>query len=341
MCPQPLTVGWCSPVDVSTMERMDHQQYAALLALQSGVVSRRQLHDAAFEPHDLKRLLRQRDLVRLHDGVFINHTGTPTWLQRAWAGVLLAWPAALCDDSAIRATDGPGRSGRDDRIIHLAVDRRRSLSVPPGYRLHRLARFDNKVQWNKTPPRLRIEEALIDVASAAAMDFDAIATLADAISARRTTAGRIREHLAARARIPRRQFLRDVLTDLDRGTCSVLEHGYLTRVERPHGLPTADRQLRDSLNGPVYRDVVYVDLAQVVELDGRLWHDSVDGRDADLDRDLDAAVAGQSTVRLGWGQVFGRPCRTAVRIGGLLAARGWRGPVIRCPDCPQDLPLAG
>lgn len=237
----------------STMGDMDSQAYASLLALQSGVVSRRQLHDAALQPHDLKRLLRRRDLVRLHDGVFVNHTGALTWLQRSWAGVLLAWPAALCHDSAIRAADGPGRSGRDDRTIHLAVDRDRSLAVPPGYRLHRLARLDDKVQWNKTPPRVRIEEALIDVASETSNDFDAIASFADAISARRTTPGRIREHLAARARVPRRDFLRDVLTDLDQGTCSVLEHGYLTLVERPHGLPTADRQLRDSISGPVLR----------------------------------------------------------------------------------------
>ncbi|MGK2866203.1 MAG: type IV toxin-antitoxin system AbiEi family antitoxin domain-containing protein [Mycobacterium sp.] len=320
---------------------MDQKEYASLLALQSGVVSRRQLHDAGLEPHDLKRLLRQRDLVRLHDGVFVNHTGTLTWLQRAWSGVLLAWPAALSHDSAIRAADGPGRSGRDDRTIHLAVDRRRSLAVPAGYRLHRLARLDDKVQWNTTPPRVRIEEALIDVAAEKSDDFDAIATVADAISARRTTAGRIGEHLAARARVPRRAFLRDVLADLDGGTCSVLEHGYLTRVERPHGLPAAARQLRDSVNGPVYRDVVYVELDQVVERDGRLWHDSVEGRDADLDRDLDAAVGRLGTVRLGWGQVFARPCRTAVRIGSLLTARGWDGDLARCPDCPQDLPLAG
>lgn len=320
---------------------MDHHQYASLLRLQSGVVSRRQLHEAALQPHDLKRLVRQRELVRLHDGVFVNHTGQLTWLQRAWVGVLLAWPAALCHDSAIRATDGPGRSGRDARTIHLAIDRGRSLEVPAGYRLHRLARLDAKVRWNTTPPRVRIEEALIDVSAEKEDDFDAIATLADAISARRTTAARISEHLAARPRVARRHFLRDVLADLDDGTCSVLEHGYLTRVERAHGLPTAARQVRDSINGPVYRDVVYVDLDQVVELDGRLWHDSVQGRDADLDRDLDTAVGRLGTVRLGWGQVFARPCRTAVRIGDLLSARGWRGRLVRCPHCTEDLPLAG
>ena len=78
-----------------------------------------------------------------------------------------------------------------------------------------------------------------------------------------------------------------------------------------------------------------------MELDGRLWHDSVEGRDADLDRDLDAAVERLATVRLGWGQVYGRPCETAVRIGHLLEARGWSGTVARCPDCPDSVALAG
>ena len=72
----------------------------------------------------------------------------------------------------------------------------------------------------------------------------------------------------------------------------------------------------------------------MVELDGFMFHNSPSSRDADLERDLDAAVAGKGTVRLGWGQVFGRPCRTAGKIGRLLAARGWTGTIQRCgPDC--------
>ena len=84
-----------------------------------------------------------------------------------------------------------------------------------------------------------------------------------------------------------------------------------------------------------YRDVDYDELGLVVELDGRLFHDSATRRDADLDRDLDAAVAGRSSVRLSWGQVLDRPCRTAGRIADLLQARGWAGAAVRCgPDCP-------
>ena len=234
---------------------MTRGAYADLLALQSGVVSRRQLTLRGVPPHEIERLLRRRDLVRVHDGVFIDHTGEPTWLQRAWIGVLVAWPAALAADSALRAADGPGKTGRDDTLIHIAVSRDRKVRLPAGYRLHRMTRLHQNVSWNTSPPRVRVEEALVDVASTARDDFAAISVLADAIQARKTVPDRIRDSLDARSRVPRRDFLRGVLTDLRSGTCSVLEHGYLTRVERPHGLPTAARQLRDSVNGPAYRDV--------------------------------------------------------------------------------------
>lgn len=328
---------WQRPAAPVTIDGMAPGSYADLLSLQSGVIARRQLTERGVPPHELERLLRRRDLVRVHEGVFLSHTGTPTWLQRAWIGVLIAWPAALAGDSALRAADGPGKQGRDDSLIEVAVHRDRRVRMPSGYRLHRVAGFGAKVMWNTGPPRVRVEEALIDVASTARDDFAAISVLADAIQARRTLPSRIRERLDRRPRVPRREFLSGVLADLQHGTCSVLEHGYLTLVERPHGLPTANRQLRGSANGPVFRDVAYVDFDQLVEIDGRLWHDSAAARDADLDRDLLAAIERLGTVRVGWGQVYDRPCATAARIGALLQARGWQGRPTTCPDC---LPLA-
>lgn len=319
---------------------MPTDEFADLLSLQSGIISRRQALGAGLEPHDIRRLRRRRELVDVHPGVFVNHTGDLTWPQRAWAGVQYAWPAALAHESAIRAADGPGRRDQDLRVIHVAVDRERKLHLPPGLRLHRLAGLAVKTQWNASPPRLRIEEAVIDVAAESISDFDAIARLADAVQSRRTTAQRLRGVLDRRSRIARRQFLGEVLDDVGDGTCSVLEHGYLNRVERPHGLPSASRQVRASSRGPIYRDVCYVDQAQVVELDGRLGHDSAADRDADLERDLDAAVDRQHTVRIGWGQVFRTGCRTGARIGRLLNARGWTGAVTPCPDCQQGWPVA-
>lgn len=303
---------------------------ADVLVLQSGVVSRRQCLARGVGKHDLARLARQRLLVPIHPGIYVDHTGEPTWLQRAWAGVLAAWPAALADQTALRACEGPGRRIQHDDSVHVGVDRHRHLRAPDGVVLHRIDGFEGRVLWNLGPPRLRYEDAALRVAAAAATDFEALGLLATVIQSRRTTAARILSSAQDRPHLARRAWITSVLEDVAAGTCSVLEHGYLARVERAHGLPTGRRQQpAGSMGSTVLRDVEYT-TGLVVELDGRLFHDSALRRDADLDRDLDAAVDGHRTVRLSWGQVFDRPCRTAERVGTLLVREGWAGTPGRC-----------
>jgi hypothetical protein len=308
-----------------------------LLDLQAGVISRSQVLAAGDGDHDVRRRLRRREWAIVHDGVYVDHTGPLTWLQRAWAAVLFAWPASLCHHSALRATDGPGRPAHDDTgPIHIAVDRDRRVRAPAGIVVHRLAGLQEKSHSNTSPPRLRVEEAALDVAAEAPSDFDAIHALADIVQSRRTTANRLLAALHGRSRIRRRQFLEAVLDDVAQGTCSALEHAYLTRVERPHRLPSADRQLRSSSPNPAYRDVVYRVQGLVVELDGRLFHDNAQARDRDLERDLDGAADGLTGIRIGWGQAVRRPCSTAAKIGRVLNRLGWKDTVTPCPDCARS-----
>ncbi len=101
--------------------------------------------------------------------------------------------------------------------------------------------------------------------------------------------------------------------------------------------PAGQRQVRVvSELGVVFRDVKYTGQHTLVELDGRFGHVDSDDRWADLDRDLEAAVAGQITVRIGWGQVL-EPCRVAIALGRILRSRGWDGSVAPCDtDCLID-----
>ncbi len=99
------------------------------------------------------------------------------------------------------------------------------------------------MQWNLSPPRVRYEHAAIDVAAGSLDDFAAVAVLAQAVQSRRTTARRMLAAMEERERLPRRAWVAGVLCDVSEGTCSVLERGYLTRVERPHGLPRGRRQV--------------------------------------------------------------------------------------------------
>ncbi|ODR24650.1 type IV toxin-antitoxin system AbiEi family antitoxin domain-containing protein [Mycolicibacterium porcinum] len=285
-----------------------------VLRRQDGVISRRQALDAGLREHEIRRLLRRNEWARVHVGVYVDHTGPLTWPQRAWAAVLYAAPAALCFESAL---------GADTLPIHVAVAQQRAvLAEPAGVRIHHLVNLQERVLWNVSPPRMRYDEAVLDVACRARSELDAIAVLANACQSRRTTAHRLLQVLDSRARVRRRRWLRAVLVDIADGTCSVLEHGYLTRVERPHGLPRAKRQQRATPSvGVCYRDAEYGEQL-IVELDGRVYHDSATRRDADFERDLDAAVDGRSTVRLSYGQVFDRPCQTASKIAQVLARHG-------------------
>lgn len=258
-------------------------------------------------------------------------------LQEAWGAVLLHAPAALAGQSALRAVEGPG-STRTSRPLEVAVALDRHLVARPGVRVRRVARLDERVLWHTGPPRMRYEEAAVDVAAEALSDFAALAELSRVVQSRRTTASRLLVTVAGRERIARRRWIESVLRDVADGASSVLEHGYLTRVERPHGLAPARRQVRDRVGaGVVYRDVDY-EGGLVVELDGRLFHDTTAQRDRDFDRDLVTATLGKSTVRLSYGQVYDRPCWTAGHVGVLLRAHGWRGQPRRCsPACPVGL----
>jgi hypothetical protein len=308
---------------------------SAVLARQDGVVSRRQLLEAGSSQTRIDTLLRRRELVVVHPGVYLTHTGTPTWNERCWAATLYAGRSALHLQSALHQ---PGRLPSPTGPVHVAVDWTRRIAPQPGIRIHRVRDLEDKVQWNLSPPRTRLEVAAVEVAHRAPDDLAAISALAALVGSRRTIAGRLRVEIDRRGRLRRRGLLTDLLVDLERGTHSVLEHGYLVRVLRPHGLPepTSQQLAVAGAAGAEYRDVAHADLELSVELDGQL-HDEVEARDDDADRDLDDLARGRSTTRLRYRQVFATPCRTASRLAVVFRDRGWDGAAHGCVALGCDL----
>lgn len=293
-----------------------------LLADQAGVISRRQLLAAGHRPHDVARMIRRRELVPLHPGVYVDHTGAPTEAQLGWAAVLACWPAALSHTSALRAHEGWPAPARAE--IHVVVPRDHTPVRRPGITVHRTAHLDTRVMWHLAPPRVRYADALLDVAASARTESDAVAVLAAGVGGRRTTPSRLRAALADRPRIARRTWLDGILADVEAGACSVLEREYLRRVERPHGLTGARRQVRDRAgDGVIYRDVEY-DGGCVVELDGRLHHGHAAARDRDAARDLVSAADGKRTIRITYGLVLDRACFTAEHVGRFIGQRARR-----------------
>lgn len=187
----------------------------------------------------------------------------------------------------------------------------------------------------RSPPRIAVEHAVIDVAASKPDAFDAFRVISDACQSRETNAARIAAILASRQRVHRKRLLLELLGDLEAGACSVLEREWL-RLESLHRLPAADRQDPATVNGRgAYRDATYGRFALVVELDGKAFHDDAESWDADHDRDLDTVVERQAlTVRLTYGLVFRHGCRTVRRVAVLLQRGGWTGELVPCAACP-------
>jgi hypothetical protein len=229
---------------------------------------------------------------------------------------------------------GRRRGGPDRRRGRLLVVVLEAMKMEQPFNAHK-AGVDHRAECRNRKPQFRQGRFSARSRTAATDDFATIEVLAAAVRSRLTTATRLQEALEERDRVPARDWMLALLLDIAKGTQSVLEHGYLSYVERAHGLPHSVRQLRArGSRGAVYRDVSYVEYDTHLELDGRLDHDTVAGKDADLDRDLDAAVSGARTARLGWGQVYRRPCVTAAKVARILRAQGWAGRPHACgPGC--------
>lgn len=138
-----------------------------------------------------------------------------TWHERAWVAVLAYWPAALTHESALRAAEGPGRRGRDDSVVHVAIARARSVPAPlAGVVVHELHKFDPRVAWDAGPPRMRYEEAIVDCAADAATDEAMVALLLDTCGGRGPTAALTLAALLRRTNHPRRRLVKETLEGL-------------------------------------------------------------------------------------------------------------------------------
>ena len=304
---------------------------------QDGLLSHAQLAAGGLTRADMIRMQRRKEIVRVHPRVYVDHTGPLTWHQRAWAAVLYAAPAYVCGPSVeAPRTERPMVPGMVPDPIHVAIDQTRRVAPQPGIVIHRLTNLETHAHGG-VPPRLKLEDNALAMAHDASSEIDAIASLADVAGRAYVTAGSLRGALSRFPSMRRRAWIAKIIDDLESGTNSVLEHGYLTKVERVHGLPQSQRQaVRATPNGNQFRDVEYAAYGLVVELDGALGHDAWRDQARDADRALnDLAATGTVTARLRWHQVFDTPCRTARSIARVLASRGWTASPTACgDDCP-------
>ncbi len=302
-----------------------------LLSLQDGVLSRAQALQAGLTDKYVVAALRSGRWQRLHTGVYAAFSGPPARSAQLWAAVLRAGPEAVLSHQTAAELHG---IGSQSAVIHVTVPPGRQVTSARGLAVHRCARIDQSRHPVQLPPRTRIEETVLDLAGVAGSLDDALGWVLRACGSRRTTPERLATALARRTRVRWRAELSATLGLAANGVHSLLEFRYVTRVERPHGLPVGRRQYAVVRAGQrQYQDVTYQDWGLVVELDGQAAHPAASRR-RDVRRDNANTEVGQGTLRYDWADVTGRPCLVAGQVGGALAARGWTGVLRRCgPSC--------
>jgi hypothetical protein len=295
---------------------------------QSGVIERQQARQAGLRLDVIDGLLRNGRWQRMRRGVYATFSGQPSRDAQLWAVVLRAGPDAVLSHRSAAALFGltadPGEP------VHVIVPRDRQPGRIPGVIVHRLDRAALARHPALLPPRTRIEETVLDLVTTAETADEAFGWVFRATGQRLTTAERLRATMAARTKLRWRVQLSQCLNDVADGVHSNLEHRYVLAVERPHGLPRADRQARVMRGGRVaYLDNLYQDWLVGVELDGRAAH-PIGERWRDYRRDNAGATDGIITLRYGWSDVTGHPCQVAAQVAAVLTQRGWPGPGRRC-----------
>jgi predicted transcriptional regulator of viral defense system len=308
---------------------------AELAHWQAGAISRQQLLVAGLTPQMISTRIERRRWQQLYWGVYAAFTGPPpreTWL---WAALLRAGPGAVL--SHLSAAELHGLIDHPGESIFVTVPSTRRVTAR-GIDVRMSGRIAEAAQPGREPPRTNLEETVFDLIELAVTFDDACGWITRAVGKRLTTGERLSAALKLRKKIRWRARLEDVLAAAGDGIHSVLEYRYLRDVERAHGLPRSQHQVRVVIDGKiVYRDAYYQEYKLAVELDGRLAHPEEERR-RDRHRDNEAGVDGILTTRYDWQDVRGHPCETALLQAQILRRRGWRG---RPRPCSAGCPLAG
>ena len=299
---------------------------------QAGVVSRAQALASGLTSRQVGWLVSSGRWVRMLPGVYATFTGPQPPITRVWAALLHAGERAVAGGATSlwldKVIDTP------PRVVTVCVPEPRRVAAQPGLVVVRRRGLESLAHPAAVPPRLRVEEAVLDVTAAATRPRDAITPVLKATQRRITTAARIGDRLAVRRAHPWRRLLTGVLSEVVEGVTSMLEREYLYTVERPHGLPRGTRQVRTAdPRRRRYRDIRYRRWRLVVELDGKEAHLDEE-RFRDKQRDNGIVLAHDSPLQYGWVDVADDPCGVAAQVAQALADRGWTGRPTSCgPGC--------
>jgi hypothetical protein len=275
----------------------------------------------------MRNQVRHGRWQRLQRGVYATFSGDPARETMLWGALLRAGPDAVLSHQT--AAERHGLIDEPSPLITITVPafRHPAQVKIPGVVIHRSNAILRTRHPAMLPPCTRVEDTVLDLIQVARSFDDAYAWICRAIGRRRTTADRIQQAMDARKRMRWRGELEAALGEAGGGALSLLEYRYVHRVERPHRLPAAGRQVRIRQGkGHRYLDNLYEEYGLCVELDGTAAHPA-DEQWRDKRRDNANAVSGIVTLRFGFLDLGDRRCETAAAVATLLGRNGWLG----CP----------
>jgi len=312
----------------------DRRRVDRLARQQQFVIARSQLVELGATPDWISHQVTSQRWRRLFPGVYVVHTGAPSWWTRVTAALRYAGTGAAISHSTAAAWWFDSTAARDRKAgdtVELSIPAARAVAPQPGLRVYRRRSMPTTCP-GKTPATTAAETVL-DLAGGMRKVDDVVGALTRATGV--ATPEEIRVAVGRRARLRHRALILDVLADVDEGVESPLELRFHRQVEAAHGLPTAVLQVREKLAGTWTRaDCRYLEYGTRVELDGQLAHPG--GRtDKDTWRDNAALLESRElTLRYRWSHVAGQPCRTAQQVATALRRGGWQGALTRCgPSC--------
>jgi hypothetical protein len=315
---------------MSTDEDLPH------LPAQAAAIARRHSQLVGIDPDTMRNRVRSGRWQQIQRGVYATFSGEPLRETVRWAALLRAGPDAVLSHQTAAERHGLIDEPSPAISITVPASRHPAQVKIPGVVVHRSDAILRTRHPAMLPPCTRVEDTVLDLIKVASSFDDAYVWICRAIGRRRTTADRIALAMAARKKMRWRREIGIALGDVKAGALSVLEYRYVHRVERPHRLPVARRQVRIRHGtGSRYLDNLYEGFAVCVELDGTAAHPA-DEQWRDKRRDTANAVRGILTLRFGILDVGDRRCQTAIAVASVLHSRGWPGTPHPCsrPGCP-------
>jgi hypothetical protein len=295
---------------------------------QDGVITRTQLFGWGASDEMIENQLRARRWQRIHRGVYATFTGPLPFATQVGAALLRVGPEAVASHETAAYLDGLVDEPGD--VIHItAPASRRIRGQLSGLTVHYAERLPISRHPARTPPRTRIEDTVLDLIGRAASVEDVATWVTRLCQRRLSTPDRLAACLVRRKKIRWRREIEAMVASVAEGAQSPLEVRYLRYVERPHGVPSGERNQRWAGRRVIWIDINVSRYQTRIELDGRIGHVE-EGAFRDRRRDNAATVSGHGTLRYGYGDIFGDPCGVAAEVATVLNSRGWRGTLRRC-----------